>query len=232
VPPEPSAHLAPASLQRLVPADVVLVCADLTRGPSPLLAAEAACVANAVPRRQREFAAGRDAARLALAQLGITGFALLPDAERVPRWPAGFVGSIAHCEGRCAAGVARAERVAGIGLDVEPATPLDDELHAIVASSHELKARVAGVDLGKLLFCAKEAFYKCYFPFARRSLEFRDVAIELGAAPAGGLPGTFRAALVAPGAPSLADGERALEGSYLSEGAFLFAAVTWMRRRP
>lgn len=230
---ELSTRPAPEVLQPLVPAEVVLVCADPAREQAPLHAAEAACVANAVAKRRREFAAGRHAARLALARLGILDFALLPDAQRVPRWPAGVVGSIAHCEGCCVAGVARSERVSGIGLDVEPATPLDDELHALVASPRELTAcGGAGVDPGKLLFCAKEAFYKCYFPAARQALEFRDVVVELGAAPAAGAPGRFRASLVAPGAPSLPDGARALDGRYLCDGPFLFAAVTRLRRGP
>jgi 4'-phosphopantetheinyl transferase EntD len=226
-----SRRLTLEPLQQLVPDDVTLVRARPALWHAPLHADEATCVAAAVPGRRHEFAAGRACARVALERLGIQDFPLLPDADQVPRWPAGIVGSIAHCEACCVVGVARAEQVAGLGLDVEPATPLEAELLPLVASSRELAAHPGPErELGKLIFCAKEAFYKCYFPCARHPLEFRDVEVALEPGTPRSGPGRFRATLLAARAPSLPGGLRALEGRYLREGPFLFTAVTLTRR--
>jgi 4'-phosphopantetheinyl transferase EntD len=147
---------------------------------------EAARVARAGAKRRREFATGRRLARRAFAQLGIEGFALLSDADRVPRWPEGVVGSISHCAGCCAVVVARRGRILSLGLDVERAGRLQDELLARICTPREIeRARTLpppdGVDWGKLVFSAKESAYKCYFPLARRLLGFQDMEIEFSA---------------------------------------------------
>jgi 4'-phosphopantetheinyl transferase EntD len=172
---------------------------------------ETACVARAGAKRRREFAAGRAAARRALAQLGIDGFALLPDAARVPRWPEGVVGSISHCAGCCGVAVARRGRILSLGLDVERAGPLEDELLARICTpgERERARRLAppeGVDWGKLVFSAKESAYKCYFPLARTLLGFHDMEIEFSADAS-----RFSARLLREGAPS-AGGARRFEG--------------------
>ena len=50
-----------------------------------LLPEERALVANAVPKRRHEFAAGRRCARSLLTQLGHPRFALLRNDDRTPR---------------------------------------------------------------------------------------------------------------------------------------------------
>jgi 4'-phosphopantetheinyl transferase EntD len=147
---------------------------------------EAACIARAGAKRRREFAAGRELARRAFAQLGIEGFALLSDSDRVPRWPDGVVGSISHCTGCCAVAVARRGRILSLGLDVERAGRLEHELMARICTPGEIeRARAlpppSGVDWGKLVFSAKESAYKCYFPLARKLLGFQDMEIEFSA---------------------------------------------------
>lgn len=210
----------------LFPDPVVTVTATDAMWAGELHPAEAACVGRAVAKRRREFTAGRLCARAALAQLGVRGFPLLVGPSRVPLWPPGFVGSISHCQGFCAAAVAPRDAVIGLGLDVERAEPLESELRARICTASELEsfARLAAPagapDPGKLVFSAKEAFYKCYFPLAGAFLGFHDVEVELEP----GLRG-FCARLQRAQAPSLA-GLRELPGRLAWSDEIVCAGVT------
>jgi 4'-phosphopantetheinyl transferase EntD len=188
---------------------------------------EAACIRGAGAKRRREFTAGRLCAREALASLGIHGFPLVVGESRVPVWPPGVVGSISHCKGFCGVAVARQGVVGGLGLDVERAEPLEPELLVRICTPRErerLATRGGAPDAGKLTFCAKESFYKCYFPLTRTFLGFQDVEVEFEP----GLRG-FRARLVRADAPSVC-GVRELEGRLAWSDALVFAGVSlWAR---
>jgi 4'-phosphopantetheinyl transferase EntD len=202
---------------------VVTVTATAAMESGELWPAEAACIRRAVSKRRREFTAGRLCAREALAKLGVRGFPLVVGEARVPVWPPGVVGSISHCKGFCGVAVASRGAVAGLGLDVERADPLEPELLARICTPRErerLPARAGAADPGKLTFCAKESFYKCYFPLTREFLGFQDVEIDFEP----GLRG-FRARLVRADAPSLC-GVRELEGRLAWSDALVFAGVT------
>jgi 4'-phosphopantetheinyl transferase EntD len=137
--------------------------------------------------RRAEHAAGRQCARLAFAQLGIKDFVLLNGDDRCPIWPASVVGSITHfgrsAHGYSAAAVARADEVVALGIDAEDAQPLNRKLWDIIATRRELRflaalTEHAGVH-AKVLFCAKESFYKAQFIATRRMLDFQDVEIAV-----------------------------------------------------
>jgi 4'-phosphopantetheinyl transferase EntD len=132
--------------------------------------------------------------------LGAGGVAIPAGPDRAPCWPPGFVGSITHTgklEGAfAAAAVARATDVQAVGLDAEQAEPLGDELMARVLTDSErrrLDAEAASEQglLAKLVFSAKEAFYKCQYPLTLQFLGFHDVEVELDRR-----AGTFRAILL------------------------------------
>ncbi len=161
--------------------------------PALLLPDEARSVERAVEKRRREFAAGRLLARELFAQMtsneAVRSASLLNDANRVPVWPAGIVGSITHCRSLCAVATTHAAHSAGIGLDVEPAEPMNEELEQYVMRDAEY-ARLDVLPqevrtLGSLLvFSIKEAVYKAIYPIRRRFLEFHEVEImALGIAP-------------------------------------------------
>ena len=148
----------------------------------PLHPAETAHVAAAVPKRQREFAAGRWCARRALARLGITDFPLLAGPDRAPRWPAAVVGSITHTDTFCIAVAGRRASVAALGVDAEPDRPLEAELWEIVctpAERHWLATQPAAARgrLARLLFSAKECLYKLQYPLTGALLDFQDAEI-------------------------------------------------------
>jgi 4'-phosphopantetheinyl transferase EntD len=146
---------------------------------------EEASVSNAVEKRRREFVTVRACARTALERLGLPPRAI-PNGERgEPRWPAGIVGSITHCDGYRACVLARAETVVTLGIDAEPNAPLPDGVLADIARPEErplledLGQRTPSVHWDRLLFSAKESVYKAWFPLARRWLGFEDAVVRI-----------------------------------------------------
>jgi 4'-phosphopantetheinyl transferase EntD len=160
-------------IAEMVPAD-----AD----PSALPLPERSLIERAVEHRRREFAAGRTLARALLRDAGAHTAVLLSDTDRVPIWPQAIVGSITHCRSLCAVAVAPRAVSAGIGIDVEPAKPLDEGLHAMILREAE-RSRLDALPtlvrpLGALLvFSIKEAVYKAIYPDRRQFLDFQQVEI-------------------------------------------------------
>ena len=153
-----------------------------------LSGAEESAIVTADTRRQAEFAAGRECAHAALAELGAPAGPVVPGRAGEPRWPAGIVGSLTHCADYRACAAARAETIAAIGIDAEPARPLPAgliETVAIPAERHPLaELRLARPELpwDLLLFSAKEAVYKAWFPLTGHRLGFAGVLVEFAAA--------------------------------------------------
>jgi 4'-phosphopantetheinyl transferase EntD len=147
-----------------------------------LFGVERAALGRAVEKRTREFTTGRACARLALRRLGAPVSAIPSGEHGEPRWPPGVVGSITHCERYRACAVAWSDALAGLGIDAEPDAPLPDGVLEDVAHGRELDLVSAGggdVDVGRLLFSAKEAVYKAWFPLAGCRLGFDDVELAL-----------------------------------------------------
>ncbi|MGO9454312.1 MAG: 4'-phosphopantetheinyl transferase family protein [Candidatus Binataceae bacterium] len=145
---------------------------------------ETKLVSRAVAKRQNEFAAGREAAHRAMSRLGVPAVPLLAGAERAPLWPAGVVGSISHTRRIAIAAVASEADLYGLGVDVEEDEPLVAATVRQICGSVERAHLVrwsaeSGVDAAKLIFSAKEAFYKSYYPKWRQFLDFLDVVIIL-----------------------------------------------------
>ena len=145
---------------------------------------EEAALPHALEVRLREFRAGRFYAKRALAKLGLPSCTIPIGPDRAPVWPAGITGSIAHTREICVAAAGPDSLFRAIGFDIEDDQPLPKEIVARVATPAELGAREKdecplGIDLPKLLFVAKEAFYKMWFPVTGIFLEFHDVAVEV-----------------------------------------------------
>lgn len=178
----------PAALSPLIAAlfDHEVAAAELRDGDasSLLFPAEAAACEGFAPKRRVEYAAGRLCARRALAQFGITDFALEMNADRSPRWPDPVVGSITHTQGFCAAVVADARSQSGIGVDAETLGRLTPELHRLIFTAEE-RASLEALDASQrvhaqtIIFSAKEALYKCQHQVTRAWRDFHDVSIEL-----------------------------------------------------
>lgn len=100
---------------------------------------EAHQIARALPKRQREFAAGRIAAKRAMARLGFAASPLLSGHDRVPVWPDGIVGSISHTTHLCLAALAkRDDGFAAIGVDLEDEIALPEADIEMVCRREEI----------------------------------------------------------------------------------------------
>ena len=212
-------------IDSLFPEDVVTAWADPAHPAKPLFPEEEALVARAVPKRQQEFAKGRECARTALARLGLLDVVLLSGKSREPLWPIEAVGSITHTAGLCAVAVARSERYAGLGIDAEPAEPLAEHLARRIGADCDWEALAEASALARsivprLVFSVKEAVYKCVFPLTRTFLGFEDVSVELEG-------GSFRASLEVTAAP-LRPGD-ALIGRWVRFGDHLVTSA-WIDR--
>lgn len=166
--------------------------------PATLHPAEAALVESARPRRRAEFATGRQCARIALREIGVEppDHPILADPHGAPLWQAGVIGSITHTAGWTGAVAARRAPdadLASIGLDAEVAAPLPPGVLEVVASGAERTELSAlgrahpGTPWDTLLFAAKEATYKAWYPLAGTVLHHEQVRVHLTA------DGTFRA---------------------------------------
>nr|ASA40354.1 4'-phosphopantetheinyl transferase P5 [Streptomyces antibioticus] len=122
----------------------------------------------------RQFTAARACAHRCLDALEAPPGPLLRTADGAPAWPTGFVGSITHCTGYRGAVAAHAKVWAALGVDAEPALPLQYGVLGLVASEREqrmvarLSRKRPGLPWDRLLFSAKEAVYKAWYPAARQ----------------------------------------------------------------
>lgn len=148
-----------------------------------LLPEELPLIEKAVEKRKAEFAAARVMARQAMLHLGVAAVPLLRYDSRAPRWPDGIIGTITHTRDYCAVALTNAAELRSIGIDAEVNEPLKPELVERVcteAERHWLQSRAKEERgcLAKLIFSAKEAFYKCQHPITQTYLGFQDVTLE------------------------------------------------------
>lgn len=186
----------------LYPACAKVALSDGSGEPGALFPLEAEAVRNAVEKRRREFAFGRECARRALREWGVTDAELPVDANRAPAWPRGFVGSITHSRGFIGAMVAPDTCLSALGFDAEVAEPLAADLERLVCTSDELawarRSPLGAAGWPKVLFSAKEAVHKCASPLYGVMLDFLDVTLRPGA--------DNRSLIASASAPGRADG--------------------------
>jgi 4'-phosphopantetheinyl transferase EntD len=198
--------------------------------PEALFPEEEEVVGRAVAKRRQEFATVRQCARRALADLGIGPVAILPGDRGEPRWPPGVVGTMTHCDHYRAAAVARAATVATVGIDAEPHVPLPEGVLDAVSLAGE-RAHVAdltrarpGIAWDRLLFCAKEATYKAWYPLMHSWLDFAEAAITFDPD-----AGTFTSRLLVAGPVIGGTRITAFPGRWVGADALVATAITVLR---
>jgi len=164
------AHLGP---------NVAVICAGVDGDPDTLWREERAAIAQAIPRRQREFAAGRAAARQAMLQLGWTACPVPANPDRSPCWPAGLIGSISHSPTICVVVLGQTDHWHSIGVDIESDRGVEPSLWSSICSHTELTLLYSQPEYEQKLqasriFTAKEAFYKFCNPEEQIQLEFQS----------------------------------------------------------
>ncbi|MEH3155833.1 MAG: 4'-phosphopantetheinyl transferase [Gordonia paraffinivorans] len=193
-----------------------------------LLPGEESIVARAVDKRRSEFTTVRTLARRALAHLGEDPVPILRGEKGEPLWPRGIVGSLTHCDGYRAAVVAHKLRVRSVGIDAEPHGPLPDGVLDHVSIPEEravLADRDCTLHWDRILFCAKEATYKAWFPLTGRWLGFEDAHITVDRSD--DTSGTFTSRLLVDG--STTDGGPPLtgfEGSWRVADGIIVTSIT------
>jgi 4'-phosphopantetheinyl transferase EntD len=146
-----------------------------------LLPDERGAFATSVVEVRRASGAARVVARQLLTHLGHPPLAVPKMASGMSIWPTGIVGSLAHDSTIAVAAVALQRDFLSLGIDVEPAEPLDSDLLPIVATPAE-RAKIGDDPYdGRLLFAIKEAVYKSAYPLDRTFLEHHDVEVDLHA---------------------------------------------------
>jgi 4'-phosphopantetheinyl transferase EntD len=174
-------------LRRLFPDGVVAEEAKPTLVLEALFPEEKAQIARAVDKRKAEYATARVLARRALTRLGAEAMPIVNDEERCPQWPDGVIGSITHTKDYCGVVLARqGESVESLGVDVERREAVKEALYDKICSAAELERLedAGGPPLGTLVrvvFSAKEAFYKAQYPITRQYLGFHaaDVVLDV-----------------------------------------------------
>ncbi|GAA3663882.1 4'-phosphopantetheinyl transferase family protein [Microbacterium marinilacus] len=146
----------------------------------PASVAEAGLVSGMATARLRDFATGRRCAHNALRLHGVDAPWVGRQPGGAPMWPAGFVGSITHCDGVYAAAVARAREYRALGIDAEPIRDIPDDLADFLERDDEREQRRDGSDphIALLRFSAKESVFKAWSPLTGTWLDFADVSVK------------------------------------------------------
>lgn len=151
----------------------VVVAAARPCDPATLHPDERAAIAAAIPARQREFAGGRAAARIAQHVLNGAPRPVPMGRDRAPIWPPGLRGAISHAADLCLAAVTDDPRIAALGLDLEPDAALPPEVLAEVLLPGDDRRHP------RLVFSAKEAVFKALYPQVGAIFGFDAVRIAL-----------------------------------------------------
>jgi 4'-phosphopantetheinyl transferase EntD len=164
-----------------------VVSADLFEDPpeATLFPEEEEVIARAVEKRRKEFTTARLCVGRALGKLGMPRPPVLPGPRGEPRWPSGIVGSITHCAGYRGAVLGTSAQVTTIGIDAEPNGVLAEGILEVISLPPErehlrdLARQDGGICWERLLFSAKEAVYKAWFPLTEQWLDFEEVTVEI-----------------------------------------------------
>ncbi len=137
---------------------------------------------KATEKRRTEFFLGRLAASRALQALGVSPRPVLKAEGREPVWQDGVVGSITHKGDTAVAVAAREEVACGVGVDLESLHPaVRFRIHTKVCTGPEAEwvaEEQEKKDLRlKMIFSAKEAGFKAFFPIEKIYLGYKDAEL-------------------------------------------------------
>jgi 4'-phosphopantetheinyl transferase EntD len=216
---------AGASVENLASAELY----DDPPGLAPM-PEEEPLIARSVAKRRNEFITVRHCARVALGELGFPPVPILKGDKGEPCWPDGVVGSLTHCAGYRGAVVGRGAAVRSVGVDAEPHDVLPNgvlDAISLDAERREIEAIAAlptGVHWDRILFCAKEATYKAWFPLTKRWLGFEDAHITFDV-DGSGSGGSFESAILIDGAALSGPPLTSLAGRWSVERELVLTAI-------
>lgn len=168
-----------SAIERLSSPDILVDCRRIQPGDElGLMPEEARSITSRVPRVRRASGAARQLGRELLTRLGHEPSAIPKSEGGAPQWPSGIVGSFAHDGDIAVAAVASSHVFGAVGIDIEPAEPLPDDLRELVVTPRE-RPRLGDDPLqGRLLFAAKEAVYKAIAARDGLLLDYQDIDVD------------------------------------------------------
>jgi len=170
------------AMAAIAPASVRTGCRAISDADEAhLLPEEARSISARQPAMRRASGAARWIAHRLLADIGVKDVAIPRAPSGAPLWPDRTIGSLAHDDDMAVAAVAPVGSIVSLGIDVEPAQPLPDDIFAIVATGADRTGAADQRLAGRILFAAKEAVYKAAYPLDREVLGYEDIAVDLDA---------------------------------------------------
>lgn len=141
-------------------------------------------LAQAAPKRRREFLAGRYCAYQALQHLTGVGSMVERHTDGAPCWPKGCVGTISHSDRWAGALVAYQANYLALGFDIEPIlNPTQGaKLAAYLLTPQEL-GRLSHLPAAQfafmvtLVFSLKESLFKALYPLIKKRFYFEDAEL-------------------------------------------------------
>jgi 4'-phosphopantetheinyl transferase EntD len=215
----------------VLPATEGMAYSELYSDPPDLvpLPEEEPLIAKSVAKRRNEFITVRYCARIALGELGLPPVPILKGDKGEPCWPDGVVGSLTHCTGYRAAVVGRSAAVRSVGIDAEPHDTLPHGVLDAISLPEERgeipQAISAALHWDRILFCAKEATYKAWFPLTKRWLGFEDAHISFEADSPGSATGGFVSRILIDGEALTGPPLTALRGRWAVERSLVLTAI-------
>jgi 4'-phosphopantetheinyl transferase EntD len=137
------------------------------------------------------------------------------------------VGSLTHCEGFRGAVVGLRPGVRSVGIDAEPHAVLPKgvlDAISLPVERIELATLAGGLHWDRILFCAKEATYKAWFPLTNRWLGFEDAHIVFDIDDTG-VTGEFRSRILVDPAAESGPPLHTLSGRWLVRDGLALAAI-------
>jgi enterobactin synthetase component D len=152
------------------------------RSVTDLLPAEAECIAQARPVRQKEFATGRWCARQLFNEMGRISAPLVCGKTGEPIWPHGVCGSISHTHDACCVVTSFTKKHCSVGLDIENIQrSISASARRMIINEDEERWIAAHRDRSENLWCTvfsiKESIGKLLFPLVRRMVPFSAVSV-------------------------------------------------------
>jgi 4'-phosphopantetheinyl transferase EntD len=215
----------------VLPATEGMAYSELYSDPPGLvpLPEEEPLIAKSVAKRRNEFITVRYCARIALGELGLPPVPILKGDKGEPCWPDGVVGSLTHCTGYRGAVVGRSAAVRSVGIDAEPHDTLPHGVLDAISLPEERseipQAMSADLHWDRILFCAKEATYKAWFPLTKRWLGFEEAYISFEADGPGSATGGFVSRILIDGAALTGPPLTALRGRWAVERDLVLTAI-------
>ena len=135
---------------------------------------------KAVNKRRDEFFLGRAACNSALKSIGIMNPGpVLKGSSNEPLWPKGIIGALSHCPGIAVCAVCYDDMLRGLGVDIEElAGDMPQDVIKLVCTDKEMEWVRGEIYKMKMIFSAKEAAFKAFFPSVKMYMDFKDAELK------------------------------------------------------